>query len=528
MVGDRAASPAAFLSYTRFDDQQDEDRISYLKQKLAAEVRTVSAVPFEIFQDRHDIRVGQQWRDRIEQALDSTTLLIAFLTPSFFASEYCRDELKQFLEREKRLQRNDLIFPVLYVPVPALRDTRTSGDWLIEQMKARQTADWTMLRFLELESADVRRAVNSLANQIEAVMAPLREQALRQAAETSAAVPASQAEAHTEQTTQSGQTAQPTGMVTSPTVRIVDGLRGPHLTVSDAVRAARPGDRIIIRPGTYDGGIVLDKPLELLGEGQPNEIVIEATGANALAFRATLGRVANLSFKQRGGGDYFAIDISQGRLTLEGCYIESASLAGVAVHGAETAPIVRNNRIRRCGQSGVVVFDGATGWLEENEIVGNGAFGVLVRGGSTPVLRSNEIRDNEYGGIQFDGGSGRLEDNEISANRAEGVLVANEAAPVLQRNRIFKNAKAGIYVYDRGAPVVRQNQIFDNQNSGIAIRAGGNPIVQENSVSGNNGKGVWCDDQAAGVVENNTLSSNKFGAFWKSNDSTTRYVGNRE
>jgi parallel beta-helix repeat protein len=342
------------------------------------------------------------------------------------------------------------------------------------------------------------------------------------------AAPAGPAAAHMEQTRQSGGAAQVREGVSSPLVRVVDGLREPHLTLADVVRAAHPGDRIVVRPGTYEGGIVLDKPLELLGEGEPSGIVVEATGANALVFRATLGRVANLTFKQRGGGDYFAVDIAQGRLTLEGCRIESASLAGVAVHGAETAPIIRNNQIRRCGQSGVVVFDGASGWLEENEIVHNGAFGVLVRDVSAPVLRGNQIRDNEHGGVQFDHGAGRLEDNEISGNRAEGVLVAAGAAPVLQRNRIFKNAKAGIYVYDQAAPVVRQNQIFDNLNSGIAIRTGGNPIIQENTINGNNGKGVWCNDQAAGVVENNNLSNNNFGAFWKSNDSSTRYVDNRE
>jgi hypothetical protein len=50
---------AAFLTYARSNDQQDDNRITYLREKLAAEIRTVSAVPFEIFQDRQDIRVGQ-------------------------------------------------------------------------------------------------------------------------------------------------------------------------------------------------------------------------------------------------------------------------------------------------------------------------------------------------------------------------------------------------------------------------------------------------------------------------------------
>jgi parallel beta-helix repeat protein len=531
VVDQNIAMPAAFLSYARFNDEHDEERISYLRRRLADEVETVSGVSFEIFQDRRDIRVGQQWKDRIEQALDSTTLLIAFITPSFFASEYCRGELQQFLEREAQLRRDDLIIPVLYVPVPFFKkNAPPSADQLINVMKSRQAVDWTALRFQKRGSEEMLAAINALANQIEAIVGPLRDLAARAAAASVATVGSETAGSRppAERVVQSDAIAERARQATTPIVRVVDALRGPHRAVTEAVAAASPGDRILVRPGTYEGGIVLDKPLEIVGEGNPSEVVIHATGTNALAFRTTLGRVANLALKQLGGGDYFAVDVGQGRLTLEGCHIESASLAGVAIHGAEAEPILRNNRIQRCVQSGVIVFDSARGQLEENDIASNRAFGIVVRGGAAPVLRGNRVHDNEYGGVQVDGGAGRIEDNVISSNRAEGMLVSNEAAPLVQRNRIFKNVKAGIYVYDRGAPTVKENQIFDNLQSGIAIRTGGNPVIQENTVSGNNGKGVWCSDQATGVVENNTLRGNIYGAFWKSPDSTTRYVNNRD
>ena len=528
VASNTAAMPVAFLSYARFNDEHDEQHISYLRERLAAEVETVSGERFPIFQDRRDIRVGQQWRERIDQALDATTLLIAFLTPSFFRSEYCRKELTQFLDRETELGRHDLIVPVIYVPVPALSSDAGSSDQLIETMKSRQTVDWTALRLLDRGSTEMRREINRLANQIEAIVGPIREEMAQRATPVPpVAGGPSTTPPPVEQIIQT-RTAGAVSRVVSPPVRVVDVLRGPHFTVAEAVGAANPGDRILVRPGTYEGGIVLDKPLEIIGDGQAREIVIQATGANALAFRTTLGRVANVSLKQLGGGDYFAVDIGPGRLTLEDCTVESASLAGVAVHGADAEPIIRANVIQRCVQSGIILFDRARGLLEKNNVHGNDAFGIVIRGGAMPILRENEVHDNAYGGIHFDGGSGRLEDNVIFSNRAEGILIANDANPSVLRNRIFKNTKAGIYIYDRGASTIRENQIFDNLNSGIAIRAGGHPVIQENSITGNNGKGVWCNDQAAGVVENNTLVDNKFGAFWKSADSTTRDFNNRE
>jgi F-box protein 11 len=518
--------PAAFLSYARFNDQQDADRITAIRRKLAGEVQTVTGNPFEIFQDRFDIRVGEQWKSRIEETLESATLLIAILTPSFFKSEYCRKETQQFLDREKKLGRRDLIIPVYYVNMRAFEKDETNDDELIEVMKSRQRFDGTKLRFLELDSTGLRETVNAIAIQI--------QEALERFAPVSAPADVApplltvQSPAPAEPIVQTGQQGAQGAETGEPRKLFVDFLRGPYRAIGDAIADASSGDRIIVRPGTYDEGLVVDKPLEILGEGNAGEIVVQTARTNALAFRTILGRIANVSFRQLGGGDYFAVDITQGRLTLERCRIESASLAGIAIHGAETDPIVRNCTVQRCLQSGIVVFEQARGTLEENDVADNNMLGILIRDGASPVLRGNQVHDNEHGGVQVDGAAGRIEDNTISSNRAEGVLISNQAKPELRRNRIYRNSKAGIYLYDGGAGVVKENKIFDNLNSGVALRTQANPVVQENIVSGNNGKGVWCEDGAAGVVENNVLRDNKFGGFWMSNTCTTRSVGNQE
>jgi hypothetical protein len=36
-------------------------------------------------------------------------------------------------------------------------------------------------------------------------------------------------------------------------------------------KAARPGDRILVRPGLYQEGLMIDKPLEIIGEGPVQE-----------------------------------------------------------------------------------------------------------------------------------------------------------------------------------------------------------------------------------------------------------------
>lgn len=112
----RGTEPAAFLSYARSDDEHEEGRVTELRKRLEGEIRMYTGqAGFTIFQDRRDIRWGEQWRQRIDGVLDATTFLIPVMSPLFFTSNACRDELTRFMEREKARGRGDLILPIYYV-----------------------------------------------------------------------------------------------------------------------------------------------------------------------------------------------------------------------------------------------------------------------------------------------------------------------------------------------------------------------------------------------------------------------------
>ena len=99
------------MSYAHSDNKYGY--LTTFGERLSAEVEIQTGVEFPIFQDRKDIQWGEHWQQRIENALDEITFLIPIITPSFFKSESCRVELKRFLEREKKLGRNDLDSPCL-------------------------------------------------------------------------------------------------------------------------------------------------------------------------------------------------------------------------------------------------------------------------------------------------------------------------------------------------------------------------------------------------------------------------------
>ncbi|MEM6448209.1 MAG: right-handed parallel beta-helix repeat-containing protein, partial [Cyanobacteria bacterium P01_D01_bin.123] len=165
---------------------------------------------------------------------------------------------------------------------------------------------------------------------------------------------------------------------------------GDYVTLTDALKAAVPGTRILVRPGLYREGITIDKPVEILGDGEPGDVTIEAFGKDTILFQANMGRIANLTLRQSGGGKWFCVDITQGRLDLEDCDITSQSLACVSIcNGAD--PRLRRNRIHDGKQYGVYVHENGQGTLEDNDIFANAYTGVEIKTGGNPTLRNNCI-----------------------------------------------------------------------------------------------------------------------------------------
>lgn len=158
--------PIAFLSYVHSDDANDSGYLSELRNRLCAEVQAQTGNEFPIFQDRDGIEWGQNWKTRIQESLDNATFLIPIITPSFFKSESCRDELKRFLEREKKLGRCDLILPIYYIESKLDDKLATSADELAGIVASHQYVDWRNLRAKPFKNAGVSNQIRRMANQI--------------------------------------------------------------------------------------------------------------------------------------------------------------------------------------------------------------------------------------------------------------------------------------------------------------------------------------------------------------------------
>ncbi len=521
----------AFMCYARANDKGD---LTQLRENLSSEVEQYIGEEFHIFKDTEDIKWGEDWEKRIEESLSEVIFFIPIITPSFFRSKYCRGELRRFLDREKKLGRNDLILPIYYIETSllenraereiadqdddALRDVKT----LAKIIRDRQHVDWRKLR-LKCRSAfgseEVLKALEGLAIQIRDALDRhppiiIEPPFLEQTKQKNPTNPKFKIPTIKTPNTTSKQKASTEEIVidqrfvkqpkpknpqsleiktprttskpnASPTEIVVDQINGGYATISEAIRAANPGDKILVRPGLYQEGLVVDKPLEIVGDGKRNTIKVHAFRKNALVFNASHGRVANLTLRQIGSnGNWHGVDIVQGKLTLENCDISSQTGACVAIHsGAD--PFLRHNKIRDGKKVGIYVFDNGRGIIEENEIFRNAYSGVRIETGGNPILRRNKIHDGKTSGVFVNKNSqGTLEENDIFGNVFPGVNIRDGGNPTLRRNKIHNCMGSGVFVSENGRGTLEENDIFENGFSGVEIKGGGTIYFSSDEVGG--------------------------------------------
>src|SRR5580704_12448215 len=148
-----------FFSYSREDDEGSHGALSALRERIQHELRAQlgrSFKNFRLWQDKEAIPSGTLWESEIKNAVKQSAFFIPIITPTVVASPYCKFELESFLAREAELGRSDLVFPILYIDVPALEDSaRRENDPVLSLIARRQYADWRKLRHRDVHTTDV-------------------------------------------------------------------------------------------------------------------------------------------------------------------------------------------------------------------------------------------------------------------------------------------------------------------------------------------------------------------------------------
>lgn len=159
--------PIGFWSYATADDEASDGHLSALRAMLAKELRLLAGrQEVRIFQDVHAIPKGTNWETEIDKALFGSNFMIPIVTPGFLASPWCCKELLHFRNRERAMGREDLIFPLIYIPYAGLdrdRPDECADPLAFDLIGKRQHLTFADLRFRDTQSGEVRERMHQLA-----------------------------------------------------------------------------------------------------------------------------------------------------------------------------------------------------------------------------------------------------------------------------------------------------------------------------------------------------------------------------
>lgn len=271
-------------------------------------------------------------------------------------------------------------------------------------------------------------------------------------------------------------------------------------SVQQAVDTARPGDVILLGPGTYRGSVSISVPgLTIRGSGSRTVIVPGAAPrGNACA----------------------------------------AAGHGVCVTGTPAHPVsdvrIESLSVRGFRKNGILGENTDRMQVRDVLAVNNGAYGIAQENSTRGRLRDNEARGNKEAGI-FLGDTQDARGTVVTDNRTSGGMVGILARRVqkidIRQNRITGNCGGIFVVHDGKKPVagyltIRDNLVYRNnaycaarpprtyiQGSGIVLVGAEHSVVAGNEVTGHRGAshlsgGIVLVRSVAGGPSNGNLIRN--------------------
>ncbi|MDD1660214.1 MAG: right-handed parallel beta-helix repeat-containing protein [Methanomicrobiales archaeon] len=362
----------------------------------------------------------------------------------------------------------------------------------------------------------------------------------------------------------------PAGPSPLPSLVVAPGGEGHFRTLADAVREARPGTRIFLRPGQYREEVTIDRTLEVIGEGPATSVVLDTAGPGGISVRGGALYLHGVTLRggapapgsaalqvQKGlaivedsvvaGGETSVLVQGSGasallrrstlgwgaargvayldraRGTMDECHIPSAARGIVIAGGAD--PVIRSSRLEGC-QTGIAVSARGKGTVEGCTITGTRHAGISVSDLSDPQITRCRIQEGNFGIEVIDRGRGQVTATEI-VQMAAGVFISSAGNPVLSGCTI-RDGRFGVGVSDRGKGVLEECRITGHQYSGVSVKEKGNPVLRRCTITGNRDVGVWAYRNGGATVQHCDLSGNGKGAFSIEAGSRVKKEGNRE
>jgi nitrous oxidase accessory protein len=300
------------------------------------------------------------------------------------------------------------------------------------------------------------------------------------------------------------------------------------------IRAAQPGERIVVPPGTYRGAtLVIDKPLELVAAG---DVILDGEGQRQLIeVRSDDVIVRGLVLRNIGTthvDDRAAIRIENSkRCRIEDNRIENGffGIYLAKVDGCE----IRGNRLTADGTSETSSGNGIHLWSSQNVIIENNTIDGYRDGIYFEFVKDGRVANNRsehnlrYGLHFMFSDRCRYEANVFRSNKA-GVAVMYTTAVEMVDNAFLDNwgsATFGLLLKDIRDSRIERNR-FHSNSVALYVEGSDRVSVKDNDFKRNGWAVKVLANSEKNDFLNNNFEANTFDVSTNSRQSYNRFEGN--
>lgn len=300
------------------------------------------------------------------------------------------------------------------------------------------------------------------------------------------------------------------------TIVVSQAGHGDYKTISEAIKQAPAGSYIYVKPGYYKENLIIDKALNIKGDGALEDIVVESQDVSCLKMETERAFVSGLTLQSQRSqkrAKFFTVEIPQGELILEGCDITAHSTSAVAIYGRKTKPIIRQCQIYDADPTGILVWKSAQPTIENCHIFRHAISNIEIKQGANPIIRDCQIYDGQQSGIYVHSkGQGLIEECDIYANLAAGIEIRRAGNPMVRDCQIRDGRQYGVFVCQKGNGTIERCQIYNNI-VGITITLEGDPLVKRCKINKNRHQAIRVYMDGAGRIEQCDLRGNARGSW---------------
>lgn len=217
-------------------------------------------------------------------------------------------------------------------------------------------------------------------------------------------------------------------------------------SIQEAVNSARPGDIIIVKPGTYAENIVVRRNnLVIRSEsGNPGDTVIEPYDP-----------------------DTDVLTIQADNITVKGFMITGAgaNCSGVYLYNSNNC-LIENNKLFNNPQ-GIHLESSAKNRVFNN-VISKGGKGIIIEKSDYNSVARNKVSKCRYGIYLLSSKGNRIFKNTVLENREYGIVLSGSNDNTFSGNTASDNSR-GIHIGNSDGNTLSENSIFSNEANGLFV-----------------------------------------------------------